>query len=52
MIQSFAPLTGGILAYLFFNEFRLIYTWIGYLLVVIALTIIGQDLMKKDPKSR
>ena len=52
MIQSFAPLTGGILAYLFFNEFGVIYTWIGYLLVVIALTIIGQDLMKKDPKSK
>jgi drug/metabolite transporter (DMT)-like permease len=52
MIQSFAPLTGGILAYLFFNELVGIYTWIGYLLVMVALSMIGVDLMKKDPKSR
>jgi drug/metabolite transporter (DMT)-like permease len=52
MIQSFAPLTGGILAYLFFNELVGIYTWIGYLLVMIALSMIGLDLMKKDSKSK
>jgi drug/metabolite transporter (DMT)-like permease len=52
MIQSFAPLTGGILAFLFFNEVVGIYTWIGYLLVMIALSMIGLDLLKKDPKSR
>jgi drug/metabolite transporter (DMT)-like permease len=52
MIQGFAPLTGGILAYLFFNELVGIYTWIGYLLVMIALSMIGLDLMKKDSKSK
>jgi drug/metabolite transporter (DMT)-like permease len=52
MIQSFAPLTGGILAFLFFNEVVGFYTWIGYLLVMIALSMIGLDLLKKDPKSR
>ena len=52
MIQSFAPLTGGLLAFLFFNEVVSIYTWIGYLLVMIALSMIGLDLLKKDPKSR
>jgi drug/metabolite transporter (DMT)-like permease len=52
MIQSFAPLTGGMLAYLFFNELVGIYTWIGYLLVMIALSMIGLDLMKKDPQTR
>ena len=52
MIQSFAPLTGGLLAFLFFNEVVGIYTWFGYLLVMIALSMIGLDLLKKDPKSR
>jgi drug/metabolite transporter (DMT)-like permease len=52
MIQSFAPLAGGLLAFLFFNEVVSIYTWIGYLLVMIALSMIGLDLLKKDPKSR
>jgi drug/metabolite transporter (DMT)-like permease len=52
MIQSFAPLAGGLLAFLFFNEVVGIYTWIGYLLEMIALSMIGLDLLKKDPKSR
>ena len=52
MIQSFAPLAGGLLAFLFFNEIVGIYTWFGYLLVIIALSMIGLDLLKKDPKSR
>ena len=52
MIQSFAPLAGGLLAFLFFNEIVGIYTWFGYLLVMIALSMIGLDLLKKDPKSR
>jgi drug/metabolite transporter (DMT)-like permease len=52
MIQSFAPLAGGLLAFLFFNEVVGIYTWFGYLLVMIALSMIGLDLLKKDPKSR
>jgi drug/metabolite transporter (DMT)-like permease len=50
MVQSFAPLFGGIIAFFMFQETIVFNTIIGYLFVIMALVIIGVDLYQK-PKS-
>jgi drug/metabolite transporter (DMT)-like permease len=46
LIQSFAPLLGGILSWIFFQETLLISTLLGYILVVFALFLLGLDSRK------
>jgi len=46
LIQSFAPLLGGILSWIFFQETLLISTLLGYILVVFALVLLGLDSRK------
>jgi len=47
LIQSFAPILGGILSWLFFQETLSITTVFGYVMVVIALILLGIDSRKE-----
>ena len=49
MIQSFAPILGGIIAWLVFQETLLMTTLIGYGLVMVALIVMGYDALRKKP---
>ena len=49
LIQSFAPILGGILSWLFFQETLSITTVFGYVMVVIALILLGIDSRKGQP---
>lgn len=49
MIQSFAPILGGIIAWLVFQETLLMTTLIGYGLVMVALIAMGYDALRKKP---
>jgi drug/metabolite transporter (DMT)-like permease len=49
MIQSFAPILGGIIACLVFQETLLMTTLIGYGLVMVALIAMGYDALRKKP---
>ena len=46
LIQSFAPILGGILSWLFFQETLSLTTFFGYLLVILSLLLIGFDSRK------
>ncbi|MEY3431908.1 MAG: hypothetical protein RIS53_806 [Bacillota bacterium] len=46
LIQSFAPILGGILSWLFFQEILSITTLLGYILVIFALVLLGVDARK------
>jgi len=46
LIQSFSPILGGILSWIFFEEFVSITTFFGYILVVLALILLGFDSRK------
>jgi drug/metabolite transporter (DMT)-like permease len=49
LIQSFAPILGGILSWVFFQETLSITTVFGYVMVVIALILLGIDSRKGQP---
>ncbi len=49
LIQSFAPILGGILSWVFFQEILSITTVFGYIMVVIALILLGIDSRKGHP---
>jgi EamA domain-containing membrane protein RarD len=49
MIQSFAPILGGIIAWLVFQETLMITTLLGYGLVMVALIAMGYDALRKKP---
>ncbi|MFZ9138889.1 MAG: DMT family transporter [Bacilli bacterium] len=49
LIQSFAPILGGILSWIFFQEILSITTIFGYILVIIALVLLGIDSRKGQP---
>lgn len=46
LIQSFAPILGGLLSWFFFQEIISFTTFLGYLLVVTALVLLGLDSRK------
>ena len=49
LIQSFTPILGGILSWVFFQETLSITTVFGYVIVVIALILLGIDSRKGQP---
>jgi drug/metabolite transporter (DMT)-like permease len=49
MIQSFAPIFGGIIAWMVFQETLIITTQIGYGCVMVALMVMGYDALGKKP---
>lgn len=49
LIQSFAPILGGILSWIFFQEILSITTIFGYIIVIIALVLLGIDSRKGQP---
>jgi drug/metabolite transporter (DMT)-like permease len=49
LIQSFAPILGGILSWVFFQEILSMTTVFGYIMVIIALMLLGIDSRKAQP---
>lgn len=49
LIQSFAPILGGILSWVFFQEILSMTTVFGYVMVIIALILLGIDSRKGQP---